>query len=111
MRASSLLFVPTFFVAIPLVAFAAPENFKALVDLVVGLINNAFVPLIFALAFITFIWGAFQYFFYPSEDNKQKGREFIIWGIVGMFVMISVWGLVNIVVNTILSSPSPGGPI
>ncbi len=55
------------------------------------------VPLIFALALVMFIWGVVQMVINPSEEAKrEKGREFMLWGIIALAVMVSVWGLVNI---------------
>lgn len=77
-------------------------TFAAFAFGIIGLINNVVVPLIFALAFLTFIWGIFNYFIMGGADeSKQKeGREFVIWGILGMVVLFSVWGLVNVLLNT-----------
>ncbi len=65
------------------------------------LINSSVVPLLFAVAIICFLWGVVMYI--KSADNeveRKKGQEFIIWGILGLFVMISIWGLVKILGNT-----------
>lgn len=71
-------------------------------SLVIGIINEILVPAIFAIAFIVFIWGVFQYFIggKQDEETRQKGKQLMIWGLIGFFVMVSVWGLVNILVNT-----------
>jgi len=77
-------------------------TFAAFAFGIVGLINNVAVPLIFALAFLAFIWGVFNYFIVGATDEtKQKeGREFVIWGLFGMFVLFTVWGLVNVFLTT-----------
>ncbi len=80
----------------------APTNVFGLKNLIIGLINNVFVPVIFALAFIVFIWGIFSYFIAGAEDpaKQEKGKQLIIYGIIGFVVMVSVWGLVNVLANT-----------
>lgn len=67
---------------------------------ILAIINNVLVPLIFAVAFIVFIWGIFNYFIAggANEEKRKEGRSLIVWGLIGFFVMISVWGLVNILV-------------
>lgn len=67
------------------------------------LITNVAVPVIFALAFIVFIWGVFMYFIAGGhdEERRKKGRELMMYGIIGFFVMVSVWGLVNILVGSV----------
>lgn len=51
---------------------------------------------IFAVAYV--IYGAFLMI--TSEEKRENGKQIIYHGIIGLFVMISVWGLVNILANT-----------
>ncbi len=66
------------------------------------IINDILVPLIFALAFIVFLWGVFKAYILGGADEtaREKGHQLILWGIIGFVVMISLWGLVNVVSNT-----------
>lgn len=79
----------------PQVSFAAFEriktllrDFKSLLDLV--------VPIVFALALIFFFYGIAQ-FIRSAGDTKtlESGKNKMIWGIVGLFVMISIWGIIK----------------
>ncbi|MBU1292967.1 pilin [Patescibacteria group bacterium] len=67
---------------------------------IVGLINTYIVPLVFAIAFIVFIWGVFQYFVLggASEEKREEGKKLVMWGIIAFVVMLSLWGLVNLLV-------------
>jgi hypothetical protein len=71
-------------------------------SIIFGIINNILIPLLFAVAFLVFIWGVFKYFILSGgdEDGQKAGRQLILWGLIGFFVMFSVWGLVNILINT-----------
>ena len=64
-------------------------------------INGTLVPLVFALAFIAFIWGMFKAFILggADEEKQSEGKQLMIYAIVGFAVMVGVWGLVNIVTN------------
>ena len=65
-------------------------------------IDNYLVPLLFAIAFIVFIFGIFQYFILggADEEKRTKGRSFMLWGIIGFFVMMSIWGILNLLVGS-----------
>jgi hypothetical protein len=65
------------------------------------MISRSVIPLIFALATASFIWGVVQYVINNDDEGKKaKGRTFMIWGIIALTVMVSVWGLVSILGNT-----------
>ncbi len=68
---------------------------------VVAIINGVLVPAIFALAFIVFIWGMFKYFILggADEETRDKGKQLTIYGIIGFVLMLSLWGLVNVVAS------------
>ncbi len=91
--------------ALPLLAFAAPavNNIADLGQFIIATINGVFVPVLFALAFIVFIWGAFKVFILGAndEEEKGKGKHLMLYGLIGFFVMVSVWGLVNILTNSV----------
>ena len=95
--------------ALPLVAAAQVRSITEAAGVVIQIINGVLVPLVFALAFIVFIWGVFQYFIMGGHDEeaKEKGRSLMLWGLVGFFLMVSVWGLVNILVGTFNLSQVP----
>jgi hypothetical protein len=71
-------------------------------SLVITLINTVFVPVLFAIAFIVFLYGvARTYIFSHGEAGEvEEGHKIILWGIIGFFIMVSVWGLVNVVAST-----------
>jgi hypothetical protein len=71
-------------------------------EFILFLINAVVVPLIFAVAFLMFVFGIAQGFIFNAGDPKKRedGRKFAVWGIIAFFIMVSVWGLVNILVGT-----------
>ncbi|MFZ1074891.1 MAG: hypothetical protein WAN50_00765 [Minisyncoccia bacterium] len=68
----------------------------------IWIINYVLVPLIFAAAFLVFLYGiAEAYIFSRGDSGKiEEGHRLVLWGIVGFAVMISLWGLVNVIANT-----------
>ena len=79
------------------------SNISDVGTFIINTINNVLVPVIFAVAFIIFLWGAFWTFIVGANDEevKTKGKNLMLWGLIGFFVMLSVWGLVNILTGTL----------
>jgi NADH:ubiquinone oxidoreductase subunit 2 (subunit N) len=88
--------------ALPLLSFAAIGSIQDLGSTIINIINQVLVPIVFALAFIVFIWGVFLYFIQGGHDEEKRetGRTLMLYGIIGFFLMVSVWGLVNILLGT-----------
>ena len=89
--------------ALPLVSLAAINNVSDAGSFIINTINNVLVPVLFAVAFIVFLWGAFDTFILGrnSEEVNEKGKNLMLWGLIGFFVMVSIWGLVNILTGTV----------
>lgn len=83
-----------------------------------GIVNYAtcflvktIVPFLFALALVAFIWGVIQFYLNPeNEEKRKKGKSFIVGGLIALFVMFSVWGLVGILTNTFFNGDSIPAP-
>lgn len=82
----------------PLLTHAA--SFKDLTEDIVDFVNVSIIPLFYTLAFLLFIIGMVRFFFLGGEEGRQKGRQFMLWGIIGFVVMFSVWGIVRILLTT-----------
>lgn len=75
-------------------------SFKDLTDDIVEFVNASVIPLFYTLAFLFFIIGMVRFFFLGGEENREKGRQFMLWGIIGFVVMFSVWGIVRLLLAT-----------
>ncbi len=64
------------------------------------LINLA-LPIIIAGAVVYFVYGIAKYVLAGDDGAKEVAKDKIIYGIIALVVMVSVWGLVNIVVGVI----------
>lgn len=73
----------------------------------VQLIFNQIIPLMLVIGVFWFLYGVITYIMDP--DDKEKGRTIMIYGIIALFVMVTVWGLVGFVGDTIgiKNSPAP----
>ena len=66
-----------------------------------NLILNPIILLLFGIAFVYFIYGIITFIsLEPGDSKKKDARSSIIWGIVGMLVMFSVYGLIGFVFDT-----------
>lgn len=61
-----------------------------------NLIIQIIIPLVFALALLLFFWGVAKYI-WSEGQGKEDGRKIMIWGVVALFVMTSVWGIVRFI--------------
>ena len=63
-------------------------------------ILNAIIPVLIALGIVYFVWGVITYVVASDDEAKSTGRDRIIYGIIGLAVILGVWGLVGILKNT-----------
>ncbi len=79
-------------------------RFESLLDVLIWIkciISAAILPLLFTLAFLFFLWGVFVYIRDANDVKKrEESKQFIYWGIIGLTVMVGVWGIVRIVTST-----------
>lgn len=89
--------------ALPIVAMAQPvTTIERGFERVFNIINRYIIPLAFALAIVWFLYGVFGYVTAGGDEKKRTdGRNMMIYGIIAIFVMTSVWGLVNLLKNTV----------
>lgn len=79
-------------------------RFDSLLDILIWLrcvINAAIIPLLFTLAFLFFLWGMINYIRNANDVKKrEETKKFIYWGVIGLTVMVGIWGIVRIVTST-----------
>lgn len=65
------------------------------------LIINPLIGLLFALALMFFLWGLMQFILNANnEEGRTAGKKHMIWGIAGMFIMVSAYAIIDILRNT-----------
>lgn len=82
-----------------------PQNIGELFEFAICLMSYNVIPFLISLGLIMFLVGLVK--FISAGDNEEKregGRGLMIFGIIALFVMISVWGLVRILHNTFFDS-------
>ena len=75
------------------------------------LILNPLIGLAFAIAFVVFFWGIFQFIASQTTDTgREEGKRKIFWGLFGIFIMISAYGLIRLILGTFdITGPSYPG--
>jgi hypothetical protein len=93
-----ILWGSTFFLALPQITFAA--GVTNIIDAAFQLVSNVLIPLAFALCLLYFFWGVVKYIRTGaggSEKAAEEGKKVMIWGIAGLFVAFSIWGIISFI--------------
>ncbi|HVU75355.1 MAG TPA: hypothetical protein VHD38_00750 [Candidatus Paceibacterota bacterium] len=95
----------------PVVALAAPKTFTELADNVVSIIDSATGLLILA-GIVIYFYGISRNVLKMKDEGGKLMWNYVIWGIGVIFVMVSIWGIIDLLQNTIFGadpfSPSDG---
>jgi uncharacterized membrane protein YgcG len=120
-KLKKIYFIPLgilFFFFVAPVTFAQTLNgvttFWGVVNVAVNILNRTAAFLV-GLAVFIIIWGVFLYIAKADDPAKRaEGMRFVAYGVLGVFIMISMWGFVNILQNTFVlqgrsNTSTPGG--
>lgn len=91
---------------LPSIVNAATGNVDDTVNTIVSKITAHIVipavQFVFALAVVLFIWGLMGFFMGGDDSTKrQEGQRHILWGTIGMAIMVSVYGIIRFVASTV----------
>ncbi|MFY9462833.1 MAG: hypothetical protein WAP52_01465 [Candidatus Sungiibacteriota bacterium] len=94
----------------PIAAFAQLENIRGLATSSLSILNIV-ITIVFVLAILVFGWGVVKYISSAGNPEKEKeARSFLWWGVIGIFVLASVFGLVRFI-GTSVGVGQDGGAI
>lgn len=83
-------------------AHAVSSEVVALVGRINEQVINPLIVLLFTAALILFVFGLFNFFGKrESTDALEKGKRHMVWGIIGMVIMVSVFGIMNFITGSI----------
>jgi hypothetical protein len=92
----------TLLILMPVSAMAFTLTGSTIYD-VIGELNstvNIILPILFTLSFIAFFWGLSKFILNSSSSAEvEKGRKYMIWGIIALFVLISVRTIIVLIAN------------
>lgn len=85
-----------------------PDDFKDVVCYVTNFIG-LLTPLLVAISLLVFFWGIARFILAAGDEKKvEEGKKLLIWGTIGLFVIASLWGIIQILSGS-LFGPSPIG--
>lgn len=90
-----------FFVSLPVMVFGAEfQNIGDVLKWLLDLVNDYFIPLLVAIALLAFFWRNIVALAKKDElVQKAEIKWYLFWGVIALFVMVSVWGLVGILTD------------
>ena len=96
------------FLVLPLVTFASLADGNGSDGAVaeylktfLSFISAVLIPVILGLAFLMFVWGVFKFFILGGSDEEaqQKGKSLMLYAVAGFVLILSFYGIVNILTN------------
>ena len=87
--------------AMPMVTLAVTDP-SGNVSSVLGLIEmivGRLIPILVAFSLITFIWGLIRFLLSDDEEKRKSGKQIMLWGIIALFVIVSIWGIVQYIAS------------
>ena len=103
----------------PLLSFAQASkihsidstNATSLVTTIAKFINYWVIPIMVLVALAYFIAGVVMYIGENEDTKRKEKKQKMFWGLVGLFVMLSVWSLVFVIANTFNISTNTGSQV
>jgi len=86
------------------IAHAAVDmtQFSNVVGPIISTIVNPIIWLMFAVATVVFVYGVLQMVIKGNDPEARKtSQSSILYGIIGMFIMLSAWGIIYLISNTV----------
>lgn len=90
----------------PTLAFAQQlSSLETLVSSIGRLVSLA-LPIVVGVALLAFFWGLVKFIFAQgNEESKADAKKIMLWGLVALFVMVAVWGIVRFIGDALDINP------
>jgi hypothetical protein len=95
----TIAIIPTLFATNIHISYAAPQSFEDLISKIIGIIN-IIIPGLITLAIVLFFYHTGRGIFGDAQsggDAKTKLKDTLLWGVIIIFVMVSIWGILNLI--------------
>ena len=79
----------------------AHASFDSVLGSIITEIINPLIIFLFALAIMFFLYGVLEFILHQdNEEAKTKGRSHMIWGVIGITIMVGVWSILSFIIKT-----------
>ncbi len=93
------LIISTSVLLVAPLSVSAAESITVLIGAATRLVTNILIPVAFALCIFYFFWGIAKYIRTSAGGDKvvEEGKRAMVYGIIGIFVVFSVWGIIKFI--------------
>ena len=88
------------FAALLLPALASAATLRDTLVLISTFLNGV-IGLFITLAIVVFFWGLIKYLWSMDKETAHESLKIMFWGIITIFVMVSIWGIIRLLQNTL----------
>ncbi len=86
----------------PFAKIGSNPAISTLITKIIDVIVTPLITFLFFLAMLYFVWGLFGLISKGDDSTaRQEGQRHILWGTIGMFIMVSVYGIIRLIGNTV----------
>ncbi|HOO47921.1 MAG TPA: hypothetical protein PL034_00500 [Candidatus Paceibacterota bacterium] len=80
----------------------AEASVESFINTINKVVINPIIYFLFSLGTILFLFGIVRFFLNPTDETiRKESKNHMVWGLIGMFIMVSVFGIMNLIVKTI----------
>ena len=90
----------------PTLIFAAPRTFAELMGLFMNILNGG-IGVAIILGLVIYFYGIATTIPTVKDKGSEQLRTYLLWGLIAIFMMVSVWGILNLVRNTLFGGGAP----
>ena len=106
----TIFFVIISLLITPFVVFAQADNIDQLISTLTDMIVSI-IPVVLVLAILFFFWGLAKFILHADDETKRaEGKQIMIWGIIALFVIITIGGITALLQSTFVEPIDPFGP-
>ena len=89
----------------PVISFAAFTSIKGLITSFQTIIKLS-IPVVFGLALLYFFWGMANFILHAGDEKTlEEGKQKMIWGVVALTVIVSIYGILNLIGDSVGIKP------